>query len=334
MKVCIIGQVEGPRDEGMKNTNLHLIEELEKRVTLLIVDTVEGHSSVGWRKIRQFGPEIIHYLQGPTIRSLVLCRMLRFAFPKAKVVQLASNPSLKKHWDLLLPLLAPHHIFSVTKRFHERVSLHGISSCILYPGVDLDKFVPVSENEKLEIRRHLNLPLDRRIILHVGHCTEARGVLSIGELQKQFSSDVQFVVVSSSTNAPQAKIEVQLRNMGVLIMGDFIPWVEQVYQAADIYLFPGVRPDAAIDIPLSVFEAMAVNLPIVTTHFGGLPDLFVQSPWFRYADSLDRMREEIVAILAESNPQSETREMISPYTWSGFIDVIHNEYKRILERAS
>lgn len=333
LKVCIIGQVTGARDEGMKNTNLHLIEELEKRVKLLVVDPAECYSYQGWRKIRQFRPAIIHYLHGPTIRSLVLCRMLRMAFPGARVVLLASNPLLKEYWYSLLPLLAPHHVFAVTKRFHERMSGLGISSRIVYPGVDQARFVPVKEDEKIEIRRKLNLPVDRKIVLHVGHCTEARGVLPLGLLQQQLSPAIQFVVVSSSTNAPRESIREQLRDQGVLILDDFIPNIEMVYQAADLYLFPGVRPDAAIDIPLSVFEAMAVNLPVVTTRFGGLPDLFEPSPWFRFADSPDGMFEEIKTVLAGNDSRSETRKMISPYTWNGFIDVIQNDYEMLLGRA-
>lgn len=329
MQVCLIGDTKGPHDEGMRNTNLHLIEELKRDVGLLVINPGEYFSVSVLKKIKKFHPDIIHYLQGPTIRSLILCRALRFIFPKAKTVLLAQNPSLRKHWDSVLPYLAPHHVFSITKDFHWRLIHLGISSQIIFPGVDQNKFQPVGKETKIEIRKSLGIPIEKKVVLHVGHFTEARGVLTLGRLQSEFEPEIQFVIVGSSTNRPQSLIVEQLRNQGVKIITDFIPQIEKIYQASDAYIFPGDRTDSAIDIPLSVLEAMAVNLPVITTRFRGLPDMFEEKPWFKYVDSMDSMREAVKAVVFNKDMKPETRAMVGPYTWNKFAKTIIETYKNI-----
>ncbi len=68
----------------------------------------------------------------------------------------------------------------------------------------------------------------------------------------------------------------ELRRAGVLLITHYLPEIVELYQAADAYVFP-VPPNpadpSAIDLPLSVLEAAACNLPILATRFGALPDL-------------------------------------------------------------
>lgn len=334
MKVCLIGDTKGPHDEGMRNTNLRLIEELKKYTDLLVINPGEYFSLAGIKRIKNFHPDIIHYLQGPTIRSLILCRALRFIFPKAKIILLALNPSLKNYYDIVLPYLAPHHVFSITKEFHERLIRLGISSQIVCPGVDQDRFRPVNKEKKIEIRKSLGIPVDKKIVLHVGHFTEVRGVLTPGRLQSEIAPEVQFMIVGSSTNRPQSLIVEHLRSQGVKVITDFIPSIEQIYQASDAYIFPGARSDSAIDVPLSILEAMAVNLPIVTTRFGGLTEMFEAKPWFRYVDSVDSMKGAIDAVFSKDMARSETRDMVMPYTWDIFTKTIMETYEKLVDKGS
>lgn len=332
MKVCLIGQIHGPKDEGMKNANGHLYDNLAKLCDISIVDPSQCYSLVGWRKIKAFQPEIIHYLHGPTIQSFILCRLLRFAFPKAKVFLLASNPLLSRCWDRVLPAFTPHHVFSVTKKFHERLCRVGISSQIVYPGVDQDIFKPVERQAKMQIRKELGLPVDKKIVLHVGHCTQARGVMLLGLLQRRLSPDVHLVIVGSSTNSPKNPIVSKLRTEGVQVVLNFVDRIEMLYQSADVYVFPGIRSDSAIDIPLTIFEAMAVNLPVITTRHGGLPDIFEPAPWFQYVDSLDSMLETVKSVLNDGYPEPATRQMVTPYTWVEYAGTILKAYKRLVRQ--
>ena len=49
---------------------------------------------------------------------------------------------------------------------------------------------------------------------------------------------------------------------------------EELYQLSDAYLFPVLDPSGAIEMPLSVLEAMACGVPVLTTPFGDLQQRF------------------------------------------------------------
>ena len=121
---------------------------------------------------------------------------------------------------------------------------------------------------------------------------------------------------------------------GAVIITDFVSDVEKIYQAADLYIFPGSNETAAIDIPLSVLEAMAVNLPVLTTPFGGLPDLFDPAPWFRYADGSENLLKALEQMISQPVSPSRTREMVLPYTWEGFAEKIYSRCLKVLKKET
>jgi glycosyltransferase involved in cell wall biosynthesis len=86
--------------------------------------------------------------------------------------------------------------------------------------------------------------------------------------------DVRVLVVSSTTTRRHPDVEAMLRSPSVILMDRYIEHIEEIYRAVDGYIFPTFNATDAIDIPLSVLEAMATNLPVAVTDFGGLPDLF------------------------------------------------------------
>jgi len=89
---------------------------------------------------------------------------------------------------------------------------------------------------------------------------------------------------------------------------------------ADWYVFPVLKTDAAIETPLSVLEAMATNLPVLTTRFGSLPDTFQQDEDFIFIKS----PEDIVVALKEGFAGNcNNREKIQPFTWDAIADKLH-----------
>ena len=88
--------------------------------------------------------------------------------------------------------------------------------------------------------------------------------------------------------------------------------IEELYNIADYYLFPVIRNDAAIETPLSVLEAMACNIPIITTAFGSLPDQFSEDDNFYFVNSID----EAIGILKNSRiRECKNRDKVKQFTW-------------------
>lgn len=82
------------------------------------------------------------------------------------------------------------------------------------------------------------------------------------------------VVVGSSSTPHDAALVAELRAGGVRVIDEPVAAIDALYRLADCYVFPAAGETSAIDLPLSVLEAMACDLPVVSTPFGALPGLF------------------------------------------------------------
>lgn len=97
MKICLVGDYSGTSDEGMKNVSqtfkktLSVVHEV---LTFGIRDMVNPFNIL---KIRKHTPQIIHYFHGPTIRSLIILKLVKLLVrANVKVVVSATKPYFPK----------------------------------------------------------------------------------------------------------------------------------------------------------------------------------------------------------------------------------------------
>lgn len=180
-------------------------------------------------------------------------------------------------------------------------------------GVDLRKFCPVAPEKKRFLREKYGLPQDKCLVLHVGHLKPGRNLSCLSRLEE----DCHGVLVLSSTTQHQR--DSQLRQLlqardNVTILDTYLPDIQELYQLADVYLFPVQTEGACIDLPLSVLEAAACGTKVVCTDYGALKE-FRGKPGFWFPDTFaDSSLNEWIRTAAadKENPRSAVAE----YDWN------------------
>ena len=197
----------------------------------------------------------------------------------------------------------------------------------VYSGVDLERFHPVSENEKQKLRIQYDIDLEKFVVLHVGSVRRWRNVNYLIEIQKE--TDNQVFLVGRATTKNEKGVEQALRKTGIVVTDGYNPNIEEFYGLADCYVFPTTTTVGSIDVPLSVLEAMAQNLPIVSTRFGGLPRMFKEENGFFYSDAADF--GEKIQTVKEGDIAVHTRKLVLPYSWDNIAHNLYAIYQELLQ---
>jgi glycosyltransferase involved in cell wall biosynthesis len=249
--------------------------------------------------------------------------MLKLSRPSARVVMVALQPRSYSWFSRqLIRFISPDIVFVQNELALKKLKGLGCQVRMLPSGVDLNKFVPASPERKAELRAKYGLDSKAFTTLHVGHMTKGRNIELLIQVRRL---GVQVVLVGSSLNhEDRGLLTARLRRNGVIVLDEYFPDIEELYQLSDCYLFPVFSSQACIGIPLSILEAMACNLPVVTVRYGNLPGLFEEGQGLVFADTPDELLSGINAVQRSNG--CRTREKVMPYSWQ-------NVARRVMEQS-
>jgi glycosyltransferase involved in cell wall biosynthesis len=228
------------------------------------------------------------------------------------VLTLQATETGKFHRTLSL-LAAPELVLSPVRETRDSLESLRINTDFIMPGYDPGLFRPVDGGTKAGLREKLGLPAESFIVLHVGHVKENRN-LQLFLRYRDWGPDVKTVIKAAEV---EPVWRAHMRQAGVIVLDEYTDDIHEIYQAADLYLFPVSERRAALEFPLSVIEASACNLPVLTTRFGALPEILESGSgleWFAgVADIPGR-----IAALRQSEP--DTLSKVAGFSWEKMFD--------------
>ena len=151
------------------------------------------------------------------------------------------------------------------------ISVLGVESkriTVTYPGIDRELFKP---RDKLEARRSLGLPLNRRIVLHVGTDEPRKNTRTLIEALawvKKRIPDVVFVKVGGMRETTR-KLVSALELSASVIHFERTANVAPFYNAADLFAFPSYYE--GFGYPTA--EAMASGCPVVAANSSSVTEV-------------------------------------------------------------
>ena len=221
--------------------------------------------------------------------------------------------------NFLLGFLKPDLLLVLCKTDVDFFCKKGIKVKILPPAVDCAIFCPPTKEEKDNLRAQYNIPVNKKVVLHAGHIKASRNLECFIEIQE--ITDVQVIIVGSTSTRVDNDLKDRLVKAGIIVIDKFVPDISRIYKLSDAYVFPVVINNAAIDIPLSVLEALACNLQVITTRFGGLVDYFQEGEGFRYFQTT----KELISLIGDIGETiSNNKEKIMHFTWDRFAEEVFN----------
>lgn len=216
--------------------------------------------------------------------------------------------------------LSGAEVIALSERTYSYYSRFVKKTTYLRTGVDSEKFRPADAHRKRQLRRKYGFGEQEKILLHVGHMREGRGLKCFTELDSCYRT---ILVMSPVTREHQ---EEGLRNAlmncpNIVLMEDYIPNIEEIYQLADVYVFPVREKGNCIEAPLSVMEAMACGLPVVTSDFGELKS-FRDVRGVQFLDHFDKLSLEGAIERLMGLESCDVRQTILEYDWDNAIDIL------------
>lgn len=258
---------------------------------------------------------------GGIIRSFVLSRLCR----KQVYVLFSQRHTMNSTARWLLRRSRIKIIALSRESYDFYREIMGDKVLYIKTGVNTGKFVPVTEELKREIKKKYGIPEEKKTVLHVGHLKAGRNVDKLVAVNPEY----QVVLVASTKTLNQQDNEIReqlISRPNTLIIDSYVNNIQEIYQMSDVYLFPVVRSGNSIDVPLSVLEAAACNLPIVCTEYGELRE-FVNEEGFIFInqDDSDTINNAISSALAKKSVNN--RACVMEYDWNQSIDLLRKKMK-------
>jgi glycosyltransferase involved in cell wall biosynthesis len=331
MKICIFGNYSNTLDEGMANVTYNMYTVLKSKyanydVRLLNIKNVK--STRFWKAIFKMRPDIIHYVPGPTIKGLLLVKLISL-LTSSRTVITATQPSLPHNIffsKLVLPLLKPDIVLVQSDNSETFFRNINYNARFLANGVDTDRFVPFDTDKRNEIRKKYGFNESDFIVLHVGPIKRGRNQISLTQLK-----DIKLLLIVSITNPSEEEAYREVLNTHAIVWKRYFPNVEEVYAMSDVYIWPAFEKFHGIEMPLSVLEAMSCNLPVITTKYGALNRVFEEkNGGLIFVNNKEQIPEAIM-VIKNRGIKIHTREKVRLFSWKNIANEVGHIYEELCQ---
>jgi glycosyltransferase involved in cell wall biosynthesis len=207
---------------------------------------------------------------------------------------------------------------------------------LLYNGVDLERFKPLTE-VKDAVRKKLGVPKNAVVVITVRRLVYKNGVdtlIDSAQIAIKKNPKLIFLVVGEGPDFAQIKARIEQLGIGNnfrlagFVSDEDLPLY---YNAADFFVLPSKSGEG---LPLVGLEAMACRLPVVATNVGGISEIMTKdygkivppdNPAALAEAILEFSRRELSAL------KNGLREIIEQkYSWDKNVEKLVEIYEELI----
>jgi len=147
---------------------------------------------------------------------------------------------------------------------------------VVYNGVDIDRFHPRNRKYREEIRKRHGIG-DEFVILYVSNNFRMKGlgylVKALAEIRKEDRRPFKLLALGRDRQGPYLRLAKKTGISKEVVFAGSTDEPEKYYGAADLLVHPTFYDACS----LTVLEALASGLPVITTYFNGASGVMTQS---------------------------------------------------------
>jgi glycosyltransferase involved in cell wall biosynthesis len=291
--------------------------------------------------IRKFQPDVI--VSHSSSDSWLVAVAVQFLSPRPAIVRLrhisgavARGPL--NHW---LYGRVPARVVTtgvvINNMLIERLSLDPAHVVSIPTGTDLDLFKPGDRNAA---RMALGLPIDAKLVGIVATLRSWKGHrFLVAAMSDPKLASARLIMVGDGPQEPALRAQIAELGLGERVMlagrqDDVRPWLH----ALDVFVLPSTGNEG---LPQALMQAMACELPVVTTAAGAIPELVrggknglvvaSENP-AALAEAIARLLDD--RVLAGRLAAAGRREVEQKHTKAAMLDAMEDVFRAAIANRS
>lgn len=320
-----------PYDEGIKRTAFNIYNILTKHGDVLVlcrdyqkedsivrVQTNRLFASVFIKKlVKRYDPRAIVYLPfaSLTFAGYVRSLILSFYCKNRNFVLIGLQPKFVKNNLIVKAIIRIMKGSALTPspKLLQYWAKIGVKGNLISLYTNLDQFIQLTDTDnKRKLREKYGIPANKYVLLHIGHLSWGRNLKTLIPLQ----DDKNQVLIVTSTSTPKDSLapmsaKSELEDSGILVIDTYVAEVSELYQLSDLYVFPVTDDCSSIGLPLSILEARACGIPVLTTDYGSIKQFLADdhgSVFYSVPGQFKNMLDRIKS-LPPQNGKSDVRSL-------------------------
>jgi glycosyltransferase involved in cell wall biosynthesis len=204
----------------------------------------------------------------------------------------------------------------------------ALRTVTLRNGVDLAKFRPLPRDEA---RRALGWPLDRRILLSVGHLVERKGHHHLIAALPRLPADVIVKIVGDGEE--RARLLDAAARLGVAERVDLVgplphERLHVAYSAADVLVLLSAREGW----PNVLLESLACGTTVLATRAGGIPEVVRDPEIGTLVGATDEatVAAAVGELLSQPRERARMRGYAEEHSWARTVDGMQTLFEEVL----
>lgn len=205
---------------------------------------------------------------------------------------------------------------------------------VIYNFIDFDRF---KKTNKEHFKKAI-APMGEKVLIHVSNFREVKRVPDVVRMFAKVHAEIPSKLILVGDGPERQNVEYLCRELGLCDSIRFLgkqDAVEELLAISDLF----VLPSASESFGLSALEAMACEVPVISSNAGGLPEVNIhgQTGFLSEVGDVDSMAQNAIAILKDNDTHQQFRARALAHAQEFSLDKIMPQYEayyeEVMERA-